>query len=100
MPTILIGSRPDRNDPRVTVHVTADGRERSLTLERQREYVVPDSVLDVLEHSHEAPYLRVLDRQSLEPRAQDLPPPPLADADRGKLATMVKTFGKKADATS
>lgn len=96
MPTIMIGQRPDRNDKQVTVNVSAEGSERRVTLDRQQQYVVAEDVLDVLEHSHEAPYLRVLDRHSKEPTAQDLPPPEKSE----QSADLVRTLGKKAKEVS
>ena len=74
MPTIQIDERPDRNDKTVSVTVAVNGAERKHTFTRGLSYVVKPEILDVLEHSHEAPYVRVLDRNSQEPTAAELPP--------------------------
>lgn len=107
MPTIVIGPRPDRTDKAVTVTLaiqtkSSDGKtlvqgmERKLTLRRGTQYVVGPEVLQVLEHSHEGPYLRVLDPHSVEPGAQELPPPPPTEKEQTQIGALVSTFGKKA----
>jgi hypothetical protein len=95
MPTIVINDRMDRNDKTVTVTLAeARSGERKLTYERGKQYVVPHEILEVLEHSHEAPHVRVLDPHSKEPTVESLPKPEPSPDTQSQIGELVETFGK------
>ena len=107
MPTIVVGTRPDRTDKAVTVTLAiqtraSDGKtalqgmERKLTFVRGTQYVVGPEVLAVLEASHEGPYTRVIDLHSVEPDATALPPPAPPEKGKTQIGALVSAFGKQA----
>ena len=105
MPTIVIGQREDRTTPTAQVtYMDEQHRHRTAVYDRGTQYVVSDQILEILEQSYEAPYVQVLDRQSKEPTADELPnvefPNEPSAEIKGKLGQLVETFGKAKEKTA